>query len=126
MNGVSIPAGNHCDRAYRVVFRFPPVSPSVSLPEDGYIVQYHLNLVAADRLRFALTACRVTFTIDARNTETEGDAMITDDLRAHFHAVDTTAICDGDKTIRVMSSVVRLRSARARMIGPASRPAAGV
>jgi 4-hydroxy-4-methyl-2-oxoglutarate aldolase len=45
--------------------------------------------------------------------------MITDELRARFLAVDTTAICDGDKTTRVMDSAVTLRSAQARMIGPA-------
>lgn len=36
-----------------------------------------------------------------------------------FEQVDTTAICDADKAIRVMDSGVRLRSAKARILGPA-------
>jgi 4-hydroxy-4-methyl-2-oxoglutarate aldolase len=42
-----------------------------------------------------------------------------DDLGAHFLNVDTTAICDADKTTRVMDSAIRCRSATARMLGPA-------
>ncbi|HEV2783068.1 MAG TPA: RraA family protein [Actinophytocola sp.] len=36
-----------------------------------------------------------------------------------FLAVDTTALCDVDKTIRVMSSAIRARSAGKRIVGPA-------
>ena len=36
-----------------------------------------------------------------------------------FGQVDTTAICDADKTIRVMDGGIRLRSANARIFGPA-------
>lgn len=36
-----------------------------------------------------------------------------------FLAVDTTAICDADKSVRVMQSAIRPRSAAVRMLGPA-------
>jgi 4-hydroxy-4-methyl-2-oxoglutarate aldolase len=36
-----------------------------------------------------------------------------------FLAVDTTAICDADKTLRVMDGGIRPRSANPRMFGPA-------
>jgi 4-hydroxy-4-methyl-2-oxoglutarate aldolase len=36
-----------------------------------------------------------------------------------FGQVDTTAICDADKTIRVMDGGIRLRSANPRIFGPA-------
>lgn len=40
-------------------------------------------------------------------------------LDAKFGTVDTTALCDVDKSIRVLDSAIRLRSARARILGPA-------
>jgi 4-hydroxy-4-methyl-2-oxoglutarate aldolase len=43
----------------------------------------------------------------------------TRDLRARFEAVDTTAMCDVDKSTRVLDSGIRLRSASARVFGPA-------
>ncbi|KJK42892.1 dimethylmenaquinone methyltransferase [Lentzea aerocolonigenes] len=43
----------------------------------------------------------------------------TDDLQARFRAVDTTAICDADRTTRVMDSGIRARSAANRIFGPA-------
>jgi 4-hydroxy-4-methyl-2-oxoglutarate aldolase len=42
-----------------------------------------------------------------------------------FMAVDTTAICDADKTIRVMSGEIRPRSTRKRLCGPAFTVRAG-
>ncbi len=45
--------------------------------------------------------------------------MTSDDLRKLFAAVDTTALCDADKTIRVMDSGIKLRSANPRLLGPA-------
>src|SRR2546430_8099382 len=36
-----------------------------------------------------------------------------------FRTVDTTAICDVDKTTRVLDSAIRLRSANSRIDGPA-------
>ncbi|QLY28965.1 RraA family protein [Nocardia huaxiensis] len=42
-----------------------------------------------------------------------------DRLVAKFEAVDTTAICDADKSIRVMDSAIRPRSAQTRILGPA-------
>ncbi|RSM77315.1 RraA family protein [Kibdelosporangium aridum] len=41
------------------------------------------------------------------------------ELAARFREVDTTAICDADKTTRVMQSAIKLRSARPRIFGPA-------
>jgi len=41
------------------------------------------------------------------------------DIGDLFRAVDTTAICDVDKSVRVMSQGIRLRSASARLVGPA-------
>lgn len=40
-------------------------------------------------------------------------------LRDQFLAVDTTAICDADKSARVMDSGIRQRSANPRIFGPA-------
>lgn len=40
-------------------------------------------------------------------------------LVERFLAVDTTAICDVDKEMRVMASAIRARSARTRIVGPA-------
>lgn len=40
-------------------------------------------------------------------------------LVERFLAVDTTALCDVDKTMRVMASAIRPRSAQTRMCGPA-------
>ncbi|MCE7002661.1 RraA family protein [Kibdelosporangium philippinense] len=40
-------------------------------------------------------------------------------LAARFREVDTTAICDADKTLRVMESAIKLRSAQPRIFGPA-------
>jgi 4-hydroxy-4-methyl-2-oxoglutarate aldolase len=40
-------------------------------------------------------------------------------LVERFLAVDTTAICDADKSIRVVASAIRARSARTRVCGPA-------
>ncbi|GLZ32284.1 demethylmenaquinone methyltransferase [Lentzea sp. NBRC 105346] len=40
-------------------------------------------------------------------------------LFERFLAVDTTAICDADKTTRVMHSAIRARSAATRVFGPA-------
>jgi 4-hydroxy-4-methyl-2-oxoglutarate aldolase len=45
--------------------------------------------------------------------------MPTDELAAQFRAVDTTAICDVDKTTRVLDSAIRLRSTNAHIFGPA-------
>lgn len=44
---------------------------------------------------------------------------ITDELARKFLAVDTTALCDVDKTTRVLHSALRPRSARQRIFGPA-------
>ncbi|SMD17655.1 RraA family protein [Kibdelosporangium aridum] len=41
------------------------------------------------------------------------------ELAARFREVDTTAICDADKTTRVMHSAIKLRSAQPRIFGPA-------
>ncbi|HEU5470669.1 MAG TPA: RraA family protein [Actinophytocola sp.] len=40
-------------------------------------------------------------------------------LMERFRAVDTTAMCDADKTTRVMTSAIRPRSAQTRVCGPA-------
>jgi RraA family protein len=45
--------------------------------------------------------------------------MPTDDLAERFRAVDTTAICDVDKAIRVLTDAIRARSAETRVCGPA-------
>lgn len=45
--------------------------------------------------------------------------MQMDELARRFSAVDTTAICDADKTTRVMDSAIRPRSASTRIVGPA-------
>ncbi len=45
--------------------------------------------------------------------------MLMDELVERFLTVDTTAICDGDKTTRVMESAIRPRSANSRIVGPA-------
>jgi len=45
--------------------------------------------------------------------------MPRDDLADRFRAVDTTAICDADKTTRVLDSAIRARSAATRVVGPA-------
>ncbi|MFD6161304.1 RraA family protein [Nocardia sp. NPDC060256] len=45
--------------------------------------------------------------------------MLVDQLVAKFHAVDTTALCDADKSIRVLDSGIRPRSAGLRIVGPA-------
>jgi 4-hydroxy-4-methyl-2-oxoglutarate aldolase len=41
------------------------------------------------------------------------------DLLARFRRVDTTAICDADRTTRVVHSAIRPRSASVRICGPA-------
>jgi RraA family protein len=41
------------------------------------------------------------------------------ELLQRFLAVDTTAICDADRTIRVLHSAIRARSATRRIFGPA-------
>jgi 4-hydroxy-4-methyl-2-oxoglutarate aldolase len=41
------------------------------------------------------------------------------ELAERFREVDTTALCDADKSTRVMASAIRLRSAQARICGPA-------
>ena len=41
------------------------------------------------------------------------------ELAEQFYAVGTTAICDADKTTRVMDGALRARSARVRLYGPA-------
>ncbi|MDQ2791847.1 MAG: RraA family protein, partial [Actinomycetota bacterium] len=41
------------------------------------------------------------------------------ELAEQFHAVGTTAICDADKTTRVMDGALRPRSARVHLFGPA-------
>lgn len=45
--------------------------------------------------------------------------MLSDELREAFLAVDTTAMCDADRTIRVMDGAIRPRSAEVRVFGPA-------
>ncbi|MGH3782165.1 MAG: RraA family protein [Pseudonocardiaceae bacterium] len=45
--------------------------------------------------------------------------MPASELVERFLAVDTTAICDADKTTRVMDGAIRARSARIRLFGPA-------
>ena len=45
--------------------------------------------------------------------------MPTDELSQRFRTVDTTALCDVDKTTRVMDSAIRPRSANPRICGPA-------
>lgn len=45
--------------------------------------------------------------------------MPTDQLVTKFRAVDTTAICDADKTTRVLDSAIQPRSAEPRIFGPA-------
>ncbi|MBB5867806.1 RraA family protein [Allocatelliglobosispora scoriae] len=45
--------------------------------------------------------------------------MSMQDLAERFRAVDTTAICDADKTVRTMSSAIRPRSAQRRICGTA-------
>lgn len=44
--------------------------------------------------------------------------MLMNELIERFLTVDTTAICDGDKTTRVMNSAIRPRSAKSRIVGP--------
>lgn len=44
---------------------------------------------------------------------------VDDDLAQRFLAVDTTALCDADKTTRVMHSAIRPRSAQQRIFGRA-------
>jgi 4-hydroxy-4-methyl-2-oxoglutarate aldolase len=45
--------------------------------------------------------------------------MPVDELLELFLAVDTTAMCDADKTTRVMDSAIQPRSAKTRILGPA-------
>ncbi|MDQ3765308.1 MAG: RraA family protein [Actinomycetota bacterium] len=45
--------------------------------------------------------------------------MSVDELVELFLVADTTAICDADKTTRVMDSAIRPRSAKTRIFGPA-------
>jgi 4-hydroxy-4-methyl-2-oxoglutarate aldolase len=40
-------------------------------------------------------------------------------IKDRFHAVDTTAICDADKTTRVLHSAIQPRSAQRHIFGPA-------
>lgn len=44
---------------------------------------------------------------------------VTEELAQRFRAVDTTALCDADKTTRVLADAIRPRSARTRIFGPA-------
>ncbi|MFI9503385.1 RraA family protein [Nocardia sp. NPDC052566] len=45
--------------------------------------------------------------------------MPAEQLATKFRAVDTTAICDADKSTRVLDSAIRPRSAATRICGPA-------
>ncbi|GAB4588043.1 RraA family protein [Nocardia sp. IFM 10818] len=45
--------------------------------------------------------------------------MVADRLTEKFRSVDTTALCDADKSLRVMDSAMRPRSAATRILGPA-------
>ncbi|MFG1791302.1 RraA family protein [Nocardia sp. NPDC049149] len=45
--------------------------------------------------------------------------MLADHLAAKFRSVDTTALCDADKSTRVLDSGIRLRSAEPRIAGTA-------
>lgn len=45
--------------------------------------------------------------------------MAIDELIRYFRGVDTSAVCDADKTARVMNSSIRPRSATAHVLGPA-------
>ncbi|QIS15113.1 RraA family protein [Nocardia arthritidis] len=45
--------------------------------------------------------------------------MLDNRLLARFESVDTTSICDADKSIRVLDSGIRGRSANRRILGPA-------
>ncbi|PXX69169.1 regulator of RNase E activity RraA [Nocardia tenerifensis] len=45
--------------------------------------------------------------------------MVAGEVVARFGSVDTTALCDADKSIRVMDSGIRARSAAVRVVGPA-------
>ncbi|WP_378733392.1 RraA family protein [Nocardia brasiliensis] len=45
--------------------------------------------------------------------------MLADQLVAEFGNVDTTALCDADKAMRVLDNGIRLRSAAGRIVGPA-------
>lgn len=44
---------------------------------------------------------------------------VNDELLERFLAVDTTALCDADRTTRVVHSAIRARSAATRICGPA-------
>lgn len=44
---------------------------------------------------------------------------VNDALLERFLAVDTTALCDADRTTRVVHSAIRARSAATRICGPA-------
>lgn len=58
-------------------------------------------------------------TVQSANTKGPHPMPVNDDLLARFRAVDTTAICDADRTTRVMHSAIRARSAATRIFGPA-------
>jgi len=49
----------------------------------------------------------------------EANPMSVSKLVEQFPAVDTTAVCDADRTTRVMDSALRARSSRVRLFGPA-------